>query len=73
VLLKQNDGLIEMYYLKTTKNKMGKTNCCVFGYNNEPELPKACFHLFPHCGVKPKYVFVECVLGTEDRIKRRKA
>jgi hypothetical protein len=38
-----------------------KTNC-VFGCNtcrkNEPE---ACFYLFPRCGAKAKYVFIENV------------
>jgi hypothetical protein len=28
VFLKQNDDLIEMYYLKMAKNKIHKTNCC---------------------------------------------
>jgi hypothetical protein len=34
---------------------------------------KACFHLFPRCGVKAKYVFIENVFGSKDRIERRKA
>jgi hypothetical protein len=58
-----------------TKNKIDKTNCCVFGCNtcrkNEPE---ACFHLFPHCGVKPKYyAFIENVFGSKGGVERRKA
>jgi hypothetical protein len=28
-VLKQNDGLIEIYYLKIAKNKIDKTNCCL--------------------------------------------
>jgi hypothetical protein len=73
VFLKQNDGLIEIYYLKMTKNKADKTNCCVFDRNtcrkNEPEV---CFYLFPRCGVKTKYVFMENVFGSKDRVERRK-
>jgi hypothetical protein len=43
LFLKQNDGLIEIYYLKMSKNKTDKISC-VFDCNtcrkNEPE---ACF------------------------------
>jgi hypothetical protein len=71
VFLKQNDGLIEIYYLKMTKNKTDKTNCCAFGCNtcrkNEPEI---CFYLFPRCGVRAKYVFIENVIGYKDRVQR---
>jgi hypothetical protein len=74
VFFRQNDGLIEVYYIKVTKNKSGRTNCCVFGCNtcrkNEPE---ACFHLFPRCGVKANYVYIENVLGSKDRVERSKA
>jgi hypothetical protein len=73
VFLKQNDGLIEIYYLKMAKNKIHKTNCYVFGCNtcrkNEPE---ACFRLFSRCGVKPKYVSIESVFGGKDRIEKAK-
>jgi hypothetical protein len=73
VFLKQNDHLISIYYLKMTKNKTYKTNGCVFGSNtcrkNEPE---ACFYLFPRCGVKAKYVFVENVFGSKDRVEKKK-
>jgi hypothetical protein len=55
VFLKQNDGLIEIYYLKMIKNKADKTNCCVFGCNTcRKNKPEACFYLFPLCGVKAK-------------------
>jgi hypothetical protein len=56
-----------------TKNKIDKTNCCVFGSNtcrkNEPE---ACFYLFPRCGVKAKYVFIENVFDSKDRVEKKK-
>jgi hypothetical protein len=67
VFLKQTDGLIEIYYFKMTKNKIDKTNCSVFA------VTRTCFHLFPRCGVKPKYVFIENVFGSKDRLERRKA
>jgi hypothetical protein len=73
VFLKQNDHLISIYYLKMTKNKTDKTNGCVFGSNtcrkNEPE---ACFYLFPRCGVKAKYVFIENVFSSKDRVEKKK-
>jgi hypothetical protein len=64
--LKQNDGLIESYYLKTIKNKIDKTNCYVFGCNTcrKNEL-KASFRLFPRCGLKPEHVFIENVFGSK--------
>jgi hypothetical protein len=66
VFLKQNDGLIEIYYL----NKTDKTNCCVFGCNrwrkNEPE---ACFYLFSRGGVKANRYF--CIIGVKEAILAR--
>jgi hypothetical protein len=35
-------------FIKMTKNKIGKTNCCIFGCNTcRKSEPEACFHLFP--------------------------
>jgi hypothetical protein len=31
------------------------------------------FHLFPCCGIKPKYVLIENVFGSKDRVERRKS
>jgi hypothetical protein len=31
------------------------------------------FPFIPRCGVKPKYVFIENVFGSKDRVNRRKA
>jgi hypothetical protein len=74
VFLKQNGDLIEIYYLKLTKNMSDETNCCVFDCNTcRKNETKACFHLFPRCGVKAKYVFIENVFGSKDRVERRKA
>jgi hypothetical protein len=62
LFLKQNDGLIEIYYLKISKKNM----CAE---KNESE---ACFYLFPRCGVKAKYVFTENIFDSKDRVERRK-
>jgi hypothetical protein len=71
VFLKQNVGLIKIYYIKMNKNKTDKTNCCVFGCNtcrkNEPE---ACCYLFLDCAVKAKYVLIENVFGSKDRVEK---
>jgi hypothetical protein len=37
---------------------------------NELEV---CFYLFPRCGVKANYVYIENVFGSKDRVERRKA
>jgi hypothetical protein len=61
LFLKQNDGLIESYYLKMPKNKIS-----VFGCNTcRKNEPKASFRLFPRCGLKPEHVFIENVFGSK--------
>jgi hypothetical protein len=67
VFLKQNDDLIEMYYLKMAKNNPQNKLLCNTCRKNEPE---ACFRLFSRCGVKPKYVSIESVFGGKDRIEK---
>jgi hypothetical protein len=80
VFLKQNDDSIEIYseiyYLKMTKNKIDKTNCCVFDCNTcGKKEPEACFHLIPRYGIKPKYVYFhpKCLWFSKDKVERRKA
>jgi hypothetical protein len=34
---------------------------------------KSTFHLFPSCDVKSKYVLIENVFGSKDRVEGRKA
>jgi hypothetical protein len=50
-------GVRKIVFLAVTRRK------------NEPE---ACFYLFPRCGVMAKYVFIENVFGSKDRVERRK-
>jgi hypothetical protein len=54
----------------TKKIRTDKTNCCVFGCNTcRKTEPEACFYLFPRCGLKAKYVFIENVFGSKDRVE----
>jgi hypothetical protein len=49
-----------------TKNKIEKTNCCVFGCNTcRKNEPKAFFRLVPRGGLKPKHVFSENIFGSK--------
>jgi hypothetical protein len=59
VFLKQNDGLIKMYYLKIRWAKQ----TVVFLAVTRAET----------CDVKPKYVLIENVSGSKDRVERTKA
>jgi hypothetical protein len=58
-VFKTKDGLIKMYYLKIRSTKQ----TVVFLAVTRAET----------CDVKPKYVFIENVSGSKDRVERTKS
>jgi hypothetical protein len=72
VFLKQNDGLIKIYYLKMTKNKTDKTNCCVLAVTRAEKRTRSMFRFTSALWRKRKYVFIENIFGSKDRVEKRK-